>query len=49
LHEIIVSNPNLHEDAQLLSQWYEKDTNCVPAAYVLRSISSMLPNIKSKV
>lgn len=49
LHEIISSDPNLDKDAQLLSQWYQKDTNCVPIAYVLRPISSILSNIKSKV
>lgn len=43
------SDENLKEDAELLSQWYQVDTNCVPAAYVLRPISSILPNVKSKV
>ncbi|CAF2768681.1 unnamed protein product [Rotaria sp. Silwood2] len=47
LQEIVVSDLNLIEDAKLLSQWYQLDTNCIPAAYILRSISSMLPNIKS--
>ncbi|CAF4641417.1 unnamed protein product [Rotaria sp. Silwood2] len=48
LHQIIRSDSNLNEHAELLSQWYQQDTNCIPAAYVLRSISSMLPNIKSE-
>ncbi|CAF1120923.1 unnamed protein product [Rotaria magnacalcarata] len=48
LHQIISSDPNLNDDAELLSQWYQKDTNCVPAAYVLRPTSVLLPNIKSK-
>jgi len=49
LHEIVRSDPNQNDDAQLLSQWYQLDTNRVPAAYVLRSISSILPNIVSSV
>ncbi len=49
LHEIVRSDPNKNDDAQLLSQWYQLDTNRVPAAYVVRSISSILPNIFSSV
>ncbi|CAF4640102.1 unnamed protein product [Rotaria socialis] len=47
LHQIVSSDPYLNDDAELLSQWYQKDTNCVPAAYVLRPTSTLLPNIKS--
>ncbi|CAF3499150.1 unnamed protein product [Rotaria socialis] len=47
LHKIVRSDPNQNDDAQLLSQSYQLDTNRVPAAYVLRSISSILPNIIS--
>ncbi|CAF3962519.1 unnamed protein product [Rotaria sordida] len=45
LLEIIRSNSN--DDAQLLSQWYQLDTNRIPAAYILRPISSSFPNILS--
>ncbi|CAF3192537.1 unnamed protein product [Rotaria sp. Silwood2] len=47
LLEIIRSNSN--DDAKLLSQWYQLDTNQIPAAYVLRPISSSFPNILSPV
>ena len=36
-------------EAQLLTQWYQLDTNCVPPAYILQNISSILPNFLSKV
>ncbi|CAF3780923.1 unnamed protein product [Rotaria sp. Silwood1] len=48
LLEIIRSNSN-DDDAKLLSQWYQLDTNQIPAAYVLRSISSSFSNILSPV
>ncbi|CAF3372692.1 unnamed protein product [Rotaria sp. Silwood1] len=48
LLEIIRSDPNLNADAELLSEWYQLDTNSVPAAYILRPISTKLPNIKSR-
>ncbi|CAF4760585.1 unnamed protein product [Rotaria sp. Silwood1] len=48
LLEIIRSNSN-DDDAKLLSQWYQLDTNQRPAAYVLRSISSSFSNILSPV
>lgn len=49
LRQIVDSDPNLKPETELLSQWYQKDTNCIPASYVLQPISSILPNIKSKV
>lgn len=49
LQQIIDSDPTMNVEAELLSQWYKKDTNCVPASYILQPISSILPNIKSKV
>ncbi|CAF1355188.1 unnamed protein product [Rotaria magnacalcarata] len=48
LQQIVLADPHLSVDAELLSQWYRLDTNSIPATYILRSISSMLPNIKSK-
>ncbi|CAF1385440.1 unnamed protein product [Adineta ricciae] len=47
LRDIVQSDPNLIEDLELLSQWYQLDTNSIPSSYILRSISSLLPNIKS--
>ncbi|CAF4737356.1 unnamed protein product, partial [Rotaria sp. Silwood1] len=47
LFPIIRSDLNDNNDAQLLSQWYQLDTNRIPAVYVLRSISSILPKIES--
>ncbi|UJR18077.1 hypothetical protein I4U23_004977 [Adineta vaga] len=47
LKKIVELDPNSTEDLQLLSQWYQLDTNSVPFSYILRSISSLLPNIKS--
>ena len=46
LQQIVRSN---EDDAELLAQWYRLDTNQLPAAYVLRSISSMFPQILSVV
>ncbi|CAF3112951.1 unnamed protein product [Rotaria sp. Silwood2] len=47
LFVIIRSDLNYNDDAQLLSQWYQLDTNQIPAVYILRSISSILPKIVS--
>ncbi|CAF1234877.1 unnamed protein product [Adineta steineri] len=47
LYSIICSDINDKDDAQLLSQWYQLDTNRIPAVYILRPISSILPNILS--
>ncbi|UJR34568.1 hypothetical protein I4U23_027344 [Adineta vaga] len=48
LYKIICSDINENDDDdQLLSQWYQLDTNQIPAAYILRPISSILPNILS--
>jgi hypothetical protein len=49
LYRIIYSDMNKNEDAQLLSQWYQLDTNQMPATYILRPISSILPEILSTV
>jgi hypothetical protein len=41
--------PNENNDAELLTKWYQLDTNCVPPAYILQNISSILPDFVSKV
>ena len=36
-------------DVTLLDTWYMKDTNAVPAIYILQPISSILINFNNKV
>lgn len=40
---------NQNNDGELLAKWYKLDTNCVPPAYILQDISSIIPNFISKV
>ncbi|UJR24207.1 hypothetical protein I4U23_027173 [Adineta vaga] len=47
LYKVICLNADDKDDAQLLSQWYQLDSNCLPSIYVLRSISSVLSDILS--
>jgi len=49
LKQTILDEQNENHDGDLLTQWYQLDTNCVPAAYILQNISSILPNFLSKV
>lgn len=45
-----IVQPKFPDDAvNLLSQWYKKDENAVPAVYILQPISSILPNFNNKV
>ena len=47
LLEVLRSDESSRDDAELVSNWYQLDTNQIPPAYVLRPISSMLPDILS--
>lgn len=38
-----------NDNAELLKEWYQLDTNCIPHAYILQNISSILPDFVSKV
>ncbi len=49
LKQTVLNEQNETNDSELLTQWYQLDTNCVPPAYILRNISSILPNFISKV
>lgn len=44
---VLLSDPSHLDDGELVTRWYQLDTNPIPPAYVLRPISSMLPNILS--
>ncbi|CAF3724767.1 unnamed protein product [Rotaria socialis] len=48
LKEIVTNEQNENNDAELLQQWYQLDTNCVPPAYILQNISSVIPYFISK-
>lgn len=49
LRKRLESDSTKQDDVQVLSQWYRLDTNCIPPAYVLQPISSILPKIFSSV
>ena len=49
LKQTVLNQQNENNDGELLTQWYQLDTNCVPPAYILQNISSILPNFLSKV
>jgi hypothetical protein len=49
LKQTIFDEQNENHAGDLLTQWYQLDTNCVPAAYILQNISSIIPNFLSKV
>ncbi|CAF2516523.1 unnamed protein product [Rotaria sp. Silwood2] len=48
LKETVLNEQNENHDAELLTQWYRLDTNCIPPAYILQNISSIIPNFSSK-
>ncbi|CAF0861282.1 unnamed protein product [Rotaria sordida] len=39
---------NENNEGKLLTQWYQLDTNSIPPAYILKNISSIIPNFLSK-
>jgi hypothetical protein len=49
LKSTVLTEQNENNDGELLTQWYQLDTNCVPAAYILQNIASILPKFTSKV
>ncbi|CAF4090255.1 unnamed protein product [Adineta steineri] len=48
LKDTVVNELNELKDGDLLTKWYQLDTNCMPPAYILQNISSILPNFLSK-
>ncbi|UJR16165.1 hypothetical protein I4U23_003075 [Adineta vaga] len=48
LKETILKEEDQTHDGELLTQWYKIDTNCIPHAYILQNISSILPDFVSK-
>ncbi|CAF4146694.1 unnamed protein product, partial [Adineta steineri] len=48
LKDTVVNELNELKDGDLLTEWYKLDTNCMPPAYILQNISSILPNFLSK-
>ncbi|CAF4750594.1 unnamed protein product [Rotaria sp. Silwood1] len=48
LKETVLNEQNENHDAELLTQWYQLDTNCMPPAYILQNISSIIPHFISK-
>jgi hypothetical protein len=49
LKSVVVNELNENKEDELLTQWYQLDTNSIPATYVLQNISSILPEFISKV
>ena len=47
LYAVLRANPTHFDDAELVSRWFQLDTNPIPPVYVLRPISSMIPTILS--
>ena len=49
LKSIVLTEQNENNDGDLLTQWYQLDTNSIPATYVLQNITSFLPDFASRV
>lgn len=49
LHSTVLNEQNESDDADLLTQWYQLDTNSIPSTYVLRNITTYLPDFASRV
>ncbi|CAF1483626.1 unnamed protein product [Rotaria sp. Silwood1] len=48
LKETVCNEQNENNEGKLLTQWYQLDTNSIPPTYILKNISSIIPNFLSK-